>query len=108
MLTDAQIADLKTKHGDVWAVDNIKVDGETVDVVVKRHSKGELQRTLKAMSDEDRRIGAAREFCSKVVVHPPLEQWHALCDDVELLPVTVFANVAQRSAGDAKTDLQKL
>ena len=108
MLTEAQIADLKAKHGDVWAVENIKVDGEPVDIVVKRHSKGELQRALKAMSDEDRRIGAAREFCSRVVVFPELAAWHALCDDVELLPVTVFANVAQRAAGDAKTDLRKL
>lgn len=108
MLTDEQVADLKTKHGDVWAVDNIKVDGETVDVVVKRHSKGELQRTIKALGDEDRRLGAAREFCSKVVVWPELAKWHALCDDVELLPVTVTINIMQRSAGDAKSDLRKL
>lgn len=108
MLTSEQIEKLKAAHGEVWRIEDVVIDGEPVDIVVKRPKKGELARFMKAVGDDDKRMGAARALCSTVVVLPEAAAWDALCDDCELLPITVAGSIAQRAAGDAKTTAKKL
>lgn len=108
MLSNEQIEKLKAEHGDLWRIDEVSIDGEPCEIVVKRPKKGELARFMKAVGDDDKRMGAARALCSTIVVYPESAKWDAMCDDCELLPITVAGSVAQRAAGDAKTTARKL
>jgi len=103
MLPEDKIAELKQKHGDVW-----EIEGLIVPVVFKRPKPAEAERFAVSGNDEKKRMGAAKELCSRVVVHPELAEWNKLTEEWPLLPFKVAGEVAEVMSGQAQTDAKKL
>lgn len=104
MVSKEAIAELKSKHGDVYV---LTAAGH--EIVVRKPKRAEIKRwqDMSASGKEgDRRkgIAATEQLVRDVLVHPAMDEYEMIVDDMPLLPMTFGGEVLQiaGAVGDAE------
>jgi len=93
MLSDAQISELKAKHGPIR---KLSADGRSV--IIRRATEAEWMVFLGYSTDDNKRLSAMRTLLDKVVVYPEAPAFAAMVAELPGL-VQTFATHATEFSG---------
>ncbi len=95
MIDDAKIAELKAKHGELFA---IELDEDEI-VVFRRPTRLEFRAYKSNSQDESKRAVADEILCKSVVVYPEGDACEALLDKLPAASLTLAKAIVEKSGG---------
>lgn len=110
MLTDKEIEDLKSTHGEIFLVEPTDETEAELFIVCKRAQLNVFfDAFMEAARDDDaNRMGAIKNFLRDVTVHPDRTELNARFEKYPGLPLGYFRGVSAEAKTQIKTRTKKL